>query len=72
VQPERHPIQERRAHERRSVLKEQNDLEDAWLYFRRDAISEVTRNIAQEVYVKNMILMIARIHPDIENKIFGI
>lgn len=67
-QPGRHPIQERRAQEGGSVFSEQNDLENGRLQAGLEAIVDVARKVAQEVHVKNIVIILAGIQPDGEDK----
>ena len=69
-QPVRHPIQERRAQGGGRVFSEQNDLEDGGLQACFEAIVEVARNVAQEVHVKDIVVILAGIQPTGEDEIF--
>lgn len=63
-QPDRHPIQERRAQEGGYVIGEQNELENGRLQVGLEAIVDVARKVAEEVHVKNMVIILAGIQPD--------
>ena len=69
-QPDRHPIQERRAQDGGRVLGEQNDLENGRLQAGLEAVVDVARKVAQEVHVKNIVVALAGIQPDGEDESF--
>lgn len=67
-QPDRHPIQERRAQDGGSVFSEQNDLENGRLQAGLEAIVKVARKVAEEVDIKNIVIILAGIEPDAEDE----
>lgn len=69
-QPDRHPIQERRAHEGGCVFSEQNELENGRLQAGLEAIVGIARKVAHEVHIKNMVTTLAGIQPDREDESF--
>lgn len=69
-QPVGHPIQERWAQDRRCIFAEQDELERRWLQADLLAIGDVAHKMAQEVHVQDAILILARICPGDEHKVF--
>lgn len=67
----RHPVEERRAQQRRCVFGKQDDLENRRLQTGLDAIIDVARQVAQEIGVKNVLFTGTGIQPDGEDKVFG-
>lgn len=68
----RHPVEERRAQQRRRVFGEQNDLENRRLQAGLEAIIDVARQVAQEVGVQNVLFLTGTgIQPDGEDKVLG-
>ena len=69
-QPDRHPVKERRAQERRRVVNEQNELERRWLQAGLLTIGQVANMVAQEVHVQDIISILTGICPSGEDEIF--
>lgn len=68
----RHPVEERRAQQRRRVFSEQNGLENRRLQAGLELIIDVARQVAQEVGVQNVLCLTGTgIQPDGEDKLLG-
>ena len=68
----RHPVEERRAQQRRRVFGEQDDLENRRLQAGLEAIIDVARQVAQEVGVQNVLFLAGTgIQPDGEDEVLG-
>ena len=65
-----HPVEERRAQQRGRIFGHENDLEDRRLHAGLDAVTDVARQVAQEVGVQNVVFLTGTgIQPDIKDKV---